>query len=99
MEKERILNLTGIGKPETVFILTASDLEEAFRRIAAQLEAEREKEQKGAKLSRKAVSERLGKDMSTLWRWNKCGYLKAHHAGASVFYWEADVRKIENDEL
>lgn len=88
-----------IGRPETVYILTASDLEEAFRRIASQMEAEKEKEQKGAKLSRTAVCERLGKDKSTLWRWNKCGYLKAYHQGASVFYWEADVRKIENGEL
>ena len=99
MEKERTLNLAGIGKPETVYILTATNLVEAFSIIAAQVAAEREKEQKGAKLSRKAVSERLGKDMSTLWRWNKCGYLKAHHEGASVIYWEADVRKIENGEL
>lgn len=68
-------------------------------RIAAQVEAEREKELKRAKISRKAAARRLGKDTSTLWRWDKSGYLKAHHQGASVFYWEADVRKIEDGEL
>ena len=88
-----------LGKPETIYILTASDLEEAFRRIAAQVEAEREKERRGAKISRKAAAMRLGRDTSTLWRWDKSGYLKAHHQGASVFYWEADVRKIERGEL
>ncbi len=88
-----------LGKPETIYILTASDLEEAFRRIAAQVEAEREQELKGAKISRKAAARRLGKDTSTLWRWDKSGYLKACHQGALVFYWEADIRKIENGEL
>ena len=88
-----------LGTTETIYILSASELEEAFRRIAAQVEAEREKELKGAKISRKAAAKRLGKDTSTLWRWDKSGYLKAHHQGASVFYWEADVRKIENGEL
>lgn len=87
-----------LGKPETIYILSASDLEEAFRRIAAQVQAERERELKGTKISRKAAAKRLGKDMSTLWRWGKSGYLKAYHQGASVFYWEADVRKIENGE-
>ena len=88
-----------LGKPETIYILSASDLEEAFRRIAAQVEAERERELKGAKISRKAAARRLGKDTSTLWRRDKSGYLKAYHQGASVFYWEADIRKIENGEL
>ena len=92
------MGLNGIGRPETVYILTASDLEEAFRKIVAQMEVEKQKEQKGARLSRKTVSERLGKDTSTLWRWNKSGYLKSYHQGASVFYWEADVKKIENGE-
>ena len=91
--------MEALGKPETSYILSASDLEEAFRRIAAQVEAEREKELKGAKISRKAAARRLGKDTSTLWRWDKSGYLKAYHQGASLFYWEADVRKIENGEL
>ena len=93
------MDLNGIGRPETVYIVSASDLEEAFRRIAAQVEAEREQELKGAKISRKAAARRLGKDTSTLWRWDKSGYLKAYHQGASVFYWEADIRKIENGEL
>jgi hypothetical protein len=88
-----------LGTTETIYILSASDLEDAFRRIAAQVAAEREQELKGAKISRKAAAKRLGKDTSTLWRWDKSGYLKAHHQGASVFYWEADVRKIENGEL
>ncbi len=88
-----------LGKPETIYVLTASDLEEAFRRIADQVHAEREQELKGTKISRKAAARRLGKDTSTLWRWDKSGYLKAYHQGALVFYWEADVRKIENGEL
>ena len=88
-----------LGTTETIYILSASDFEEAFRRIAAQVEAEREQELKGAKISRKAAARRLGKDTSTLWRWDKSGYLKSYRQGASVFYWEADVRKIERGEL
>lgn len=90
--------MEALGKPETICILSASDLEEAFRRIAAQVQAERERELKRTKISRKAAAKRLGKDTSTLWRWDKSGYLKAYHQGASVFYWEADVKKIENGE-
>lgn len=87
-----------LGRPETFFVLTAADLEEAFRRIASQVEAERQNQQKGSKLTRKAVSERLGVDVSTLWRWDKSGYLRAMHQGRSVFYWEADVKRIERGE-
>ena len=90
--------MEALGKPETIYILSPSDLEEAFRRIAAQVQAERERELKGTKISRKAAAKRLGKDTSTFWRWDKSGYLKAYHQGASVFYWEADVKKIENGE-
>ena len=91
--------MEALGKPETIYILSASDLEEAFRRIAVQVQAERERELKGTKISGKAAAKRLGKDTSTLWRWDKSGYLKAYHQGASVFYWEADVKKIEDGEL
>ena len=47
-------------------------------------------------VAREVVAQRLGVDLSTLWRWDKEGYLKPDvRRGRSVFYYESTVRTAE----
>lgn len=51
-------------------------------------------------VSRKAAAKRLGVDESTLWRWDRCGYLKVtSRIGRHVFYSEDVLRRLERGEL
>lgn len=40
------------------------------------------------------AAKKLGVNVSTLWRWDKSGYLKKIKVGNSVRYRESDVNKI-----
>ncbi|MDR2004155.1 MAG: helix-turn-helix domain-containing protein [Prevotella sp.] len=44
------------------------------------------------------VSEMLGIDRSTLWRWNKTGYLKCISIGGKRRYRMSDIKKLIDDE-
>ncbi|MDR1373173.1 MAG: helix-turn-helix domain-containing protein [Dysgonamonadaceae bacterium] len=44
--------------------------------------------------SRQKVAEMLNVDLSTLWRWNKDGYLKTVEIGGKRRYRMSDVKKI-----
>lgn len=37
-------------------------------------------------------------DKSTLWRWDKCGYLQKQHCGKRVFYIKEDVHNLINSK-
>ena len=51
-------------------------------------------------LSREAVCNRLGKDKSTLYRWDKTGYLPVTtRIGGECYYDEEAVRRLESGEL
>ena len=58
----------------------------------------REKAHRKVYLSRKETARRLGRDVSTLWRWAKTGYLTPIRRGGRVVYWESDVLRIERGE-
>lgn len=50
-------------------------------------------------ISRRAAAKRLGVDVSTLWRWDKSGYLKVStRIGKACWYTEACLRMIERGE-
>ena len=57
------------------------------------------KRKKRAGITKAAARERLKVDDTTLWRWDKCGYLKAIHIGRSVYYREADIKRLEEGRL
>lgn len=76
--------------------MNEQDLEEAFRKIASELLSNQGEAKKEVRLTRAAVRERLNVDNSTLWRWDKIGYLKAIHIGRAVWYNESDVKNIED---
>ena len=90
------MDFTKIGIREQVIVLSASDLEQAFRNILeemlSQWEDEKRKEEK--LITKAEARRRLGVNPSTLWRWDREGYLKARHKGRKVFYLESDVDEL-----
>ncbi len=49
-------------------------------------------------LNREAVANRLRVSLSTLWRWNKTGYLRAIKYGRAVWYKMDDIEAFERGE-
>ncbi|RHL78277.1 DNA-binding protein [Parabacteroides distasonis] len=45
-------------------------------------------------LTAKETSDKLGVDVSTLWRWDKSGYLKKIKVGNAIRYRLSDVNKL-----
>lgn len=67
--------------------------------VQTALDAREKKEGETTLISRDAAARRLGVDVSTLWRWNKSGYLKVStHIGRACWYTEASLRRIERGE-
>ena len=90
-----MLDLTKTGIHEEVIIMTASDLEEALRGFVTKVLMEMQQENETRMITCKEAQKRLAVDRSTLWRWDKAGYLKAHHRGKAVLYLEKDVEELE----
>lgn len=80
-------------------VVSRDDLEEAIRTVVGEILAEKEEASRDARITKAAARERLKVDDTTLWRWDKCGYLKAIHIGRSVYYREADIKRLEEGRL
>ena len=92
------MDFSRIGLTAPVLMVTGAELEEAFRTILSELLAERAAESQEMKIPRRDVARRLGVDPSTLWRWDKSGYLKPVRQGRKVFYRESDVIDLEEGQ-
>ena len=67
--------------------------------IQTAFDAREKKEGETTLISRDAAARRLGVDVSTLWRWDRSGYLKVStHIGRACWYTEASLRRIERGE-
>lgn len=78
------------------FTITAMDLKEFLFEVAEEqaqtkstVPAQPEKY-----LTAQETAEKLGVDVSTLWRWDKTGYLKKIKVGRKIQYRESDVLKL-----
>jgi len=88
--------------PELTVNIRLSDLlaanEELVRRVRTEAEREqaRRDRQAGDHLIRKEEARRMlgSPDPSTLWRWEKAGYLTPVRIGAKVFYRQSDIDGI-----
>jgi len=87
-------NLFKTDSEHIVLMVPQEELTEAIRSVVSELLAEREAQKKDALLTRKAVSERLNVDNTTLWRWDKANYLKPVRIGKAVYYRESEVKDI-----
>ena len=84
--------------PGTIIAVRADDLMEANTRLIDQVRAELEREvaerQTATFLTREMVMERLNVAPSTLWRWQKSGYLVPVNVGGQRRYKSTDINDI-----
>ena len=85
-----------------VVMVTLADLKEFHKEIIqeARDEAAKEFAESGIDplLSPEVVSEMLNVDLSTLWRWDKKGYLVCKSIGGKRRYKKSDIKRILEDK-
>lgn len=75
-------------------VVNPSDLKEFASSIIDELMKNRPDEKAEEYLTRKEAADTLKVDVSTLWRWEKSGYLLSKKIGAKVVYAKSDIEKI-----
>ncbi|MFR9557065.1 MAG: helix-turn-helix domain-containing protein [Rikenellaceae bacterium] len=82
----------------TILQINQDDLECLFRRwrgeLKAEAEAEAEEKANGSLVNPKNVEERLDVSSSTLWRWDKAGYLSPIYIGGRKMYRASDINAL-----
>ena len=87
-------------------VVCREDLEEIVRTVVSEVLDLKEQERQAleeakhdAKIIRTAAAERLHKDLSTLYRWEKAGMLHPIKIGRTVYYRESELKGIEEGRL
>ena len=76
------------------FTITATDLKEWMLELIAEQKKSTVPAQPEKYLTAQETADKLGVDVSTLWRWDKSGYLKKIKVGNKIRYRESDVLKL-----
>jgi len=81
----------------TLLVVDAEDLRAFANELlqAMELKLSNKKADEETLLSRDQVCKLLGVSQTTLWRWNKEGYLVAKKLGSKTMYRKADVKLIK----
>lgn len=74
-------------------VINALDLKEAFLQWCEETKS-KDTPKSEKYLTVNETAKRLGVDLSTLWRWDKTGYLKKVKRGGKVFYKESDINTL-----
>ena len=80
-------------------IINSNDLKQLFEYWRDNYEKDYPPEAPKNYLTTKEAAEKLGMDVSTLWRMDKTGYLKKIKIGSAVRYLESDVLKLLEGKL
>lgn len=96
--QNQLIKQVADGAPGVMLVVSAADLKQVVGamcqkqevKIAEALSAQKER----PALSRREVSTMLGVDLSTLWRWDKMGYLKPVKIGSKVMYRASDIERM-----
>ena len=75
-------------------VINAVDLREAFLQWTAEMKQSEAIPQEETYLSANETADKLGVDLTTLWRWDKSGYLKKIKIGKGVKYRLSDINKL-----
>ena len=86
------------GNSQTLMIVSQDDLERVVQNAIDKLLEQRENKPE-VYLTAEETAKRLQVDRSTLWRWNKEGYLVSSKVGSKVRYKLSDVERIQKGEL
>lgn len=76
------------------FVISASELKEALTSWYAEIRRAEKAQEEERYLTIQEVSDLLKVNRSTLWKWNKSGYLTAIKTGSKPRYKLSDVKKI-----
>ena len=79
-------------------IVSQDDLERVVQNAIDKLLEQRENKPE-VYLTAEETAKRLQVDRSTLWRWNKEGYLVSNKVGSKARYKLSDVERIQKGEL
>lgn len=77
-------------------VINALDLKEAFLQWCEETKS-KDTSQPEKYLTANETAKHLGVDISTLWRWDKTGYLTKVRVGGKVRYRLSDVTKLMED--
>ena len=86
------------GNSQTLMIVSQDDLERVVQNAIDKLLEQRDNKPE-VYLTAEETAKRLQVDRSTLWRWNKEGYLVSAKVGSKVRYKLSDVERIQKGEL
>lgn len=86
-----------INGSQTLMIVSQHDLEVAVQNVVDKLLEQRENKPE-TYLTAEETAKRLNVDRSTLWRWNKEGYLLTIKIGSKVRYKLSDVERLQRGE-
>ena len=88
----------GNQSSQLLMIVSQDDLERVVQKAIGQLLDQRESKPE-VYLTAGETAKRLKVDRSTLWRWNKEGYLVSTKVGSKVRYKLSDVERIQKGEV
>ena len=75
-------------------VVNALDLKEMFLQWSEEHNRNSVLVPKEKYLTAQEAAEKLGVDVSTLWRWDKTDFLKKIKVGKKIFYRESDILKL-----
>lgn len=75
-------------------VISALDLREAFLQWSEEMRQPNQEIKPEKYLTAQETADKLGVDVSTLWRWDKSGYLRKIKVGNKTRYRESDVLKL-----
>lgn len=75
-------------------VVSSLDLKEAFLQWSEEQKQQAQVTQEENCLTAQETADKLGVDITTLWRWNKSGYLKRIKVGKAIRYRESDVLSL-----
>lgn len=75
-------------------VINALDLKEAFLQWSEEHNQQQQPEEEEQYLTAKETADRLHVDVTTLWRWDKTGYLKKVKLGNKPYYRVSDIKKL-----
>ena len=78
--------------------MTSVQFEEIIKKAVEIAISQQKKSTSNILVKRETTAARLGVDLSTLWRWDRSGYLRPVRIGRAVYYRLSDIEARERGE-
>lgn len=87
-------NLLKNTAAQTLLVVSAGDLQDFAKSVVTETAAAIEATKKEVPITPAQAARYLGVSVTTLWRWDKEGYLKSRNKGGKKFYFQRDLDAI-----